>query len=80
MTATGGVFIKAEEFYGRAAKVTYVENKDQVILDGDKGSAYLYRIRVKGAKPDVIEANKIIYLRKTGEFSVDGGKTFQGRN
>jgi lipopolysaccharide export system protein LptA len=80
MTATGNVFVKAEEFYGRAAKVTYVENKDQVIFDGEKGSAYLYRVHVKGAKPDVIEANKIIYLRKTGEFSVDGGKTFQGRN
>jgi lipopolysaccharide export system protein LptA len=83
LTARDGVFVKAQEFYGRAATVTYVENKEQVIFDGGnngKGSAYLYRVRVKGGKPDIIEANKIIYLRKTGEFSVDGGKTFQGRN
>jgi hypothetical protein len=82
MTATGHVFVKAQDFYGRAWRVTYVENKDQVILyGGDKGaSAYLYRITVKGGKPDMIEANKIIYIRRTGEFSVDGGKTFQGQN
>jgi hypothetical protein len=82
MTATGRVFVKAQEFYGRAWRVTYVENKDQVIFyGGDKGaSAYLYRVTVKGRDPDLIEANKIIYLRKTGEFSVDGGKTFKGRN
>jgi hypothetical protein len=82
MEATGHVFMKAQDFYGRAWRVTYVENKDQVIFyGGDKGaSAYLYRVTVKGRDPDVIEANKIIYLRKTGEFSVDGGKTFKGRN
>jgi len=82
MEATGHVFVKAQDFYGRAWRVTYVENKDQVIFyGGDKGaSAYLYRVTVKGRDPDVIEANKIIYLRKTGEFSVDGGKTFKGRN
>jgi hypothetical protein len=75
--------VKAQEFWGRAWRVTYVESKDQVIFDGGnngKGLATLYRVRVKGGAPEPIEANKIIYLRKTGEFSVDGGVKFQGRN
>jgi hypothetical protein len=82
MKATGHVFVKAQEFYGRAWRVTYVEEKDQIILyGGDNGaSAYLYRTTIKGADPDRIEANKIIYVRRKGEFSVDGGKTFKGRN
>ncbi|HEY1858996.1 MAG TPA: hypothetical protein VGG61_01500 [Gemmataceae bacterium] len=83
MTATGSVLVKAQEFWGRAWRVTYVESKDQVIFDGGnngKGLATLYRVRVKGGVPEPIEANKIIYLRKTGEFSVDGGVKFQGRN
>src|SRR5262249_30702581 len=56
MEATGHVFMKAQDFYGRAWRVTYVESKDQVIFyGGDKGaSAFLYRVTVKGRDPDVI--------------------------
>jgi hypothetical protein len=81
MEANGKVFIKAQDFYGRADSVTYDESKnEQIILNGGKGNAHLYRARTKGLSWEEFEAKQIIYIRKTGEVSVDGGQSFKGRN
>ena len=74
MKATGHCFFKAHDTQsqdnsGRAEVITYDESKDQVILYGGPGGlAYVYQEKLKGTAPKELKAEKIIYLRKTGEY------------
>ncbi len=74
MKATGHCFFKAHDTQsqdnsGRAEIITYDESKDQVILYGGQGGlAYVYQEKAKGTAPKELKAEKIIYLRKTGEY------------
>lgn len=80
MTAVGRVVVQAKEFWGRAAKVTYNEEKDQIIFEGgDDGYASLYKVEKKGQKPQEIKGKKITYIRRTGEYKVDGGNSIMGQ-
>ena len=64
----GHVTVQSDKISGRAAKVTYNEEKDQLIFDsGDDGYATLYKVEVPGQEPKKLEGKKIIYIRKTGE-------------
>jgi lipopolysaccharide export system protein LptA len=79
MTAVGHVTVQSDKVTGRAAKVTYNEEKDQLIFDGGEGgTATLYKVETPGAPPKVIEGNKIFYIRKTGEYKVEGGRSLSG--
>ncbi len=79
MTATGHVVVQSKDFTGNAAKVTYNEEKDQIIFEGkDGGSATLYKAEGKGADWKKIEGKKITYIRKTGEYKVDGVRSATG--
>jgi hypothetical protein len=72
MTAVGHVIVQSNNITGRATKVTYNEEKDQLIFDGgEDGRATLNKVETPGARPKVIEGKKIIYIRKTGEYKVD---------
>src|SRR5207253_6212333 len=67
MEATGRVSVTSNEFHGEAERVTYDEEKDQVIFDGTGGVATLTKFRT-GQPPQKIEGRKIIYSRRTGEY------------
>lgn len=75
MTAIGHVRVQSKEMSGRAAKVTYNEEKDQIILEGgDDGCAVVYKYETQGAEEPNLKAKKITYMRKTGQYRADGAK------
>ncbi len=75
LNATGRVSVRAREFYGTADKMTYNEEKDQVIFEGGTGStATLFKRGRPGAPWQKVDARKIIYIRKTGQHQAFGVK------
>jgi len=77
MQATGQVRIRSNDYWGDAQIVKFDESDDRIILDGGVGMAHLYRVLAPGAEPDKVEANKIIYNRKTKLYSIGGGNQIQ---
>jgi hypothetical protein len=59
---------------GRSDTITYDESKSQVIFYGGAGRpAQLFRQKDgPGRPPEEIRAEKIIYIRKTGEIQTIG--------
>lgn len=78
MEATGRVMCRSREFWGWAETVTYHEGKDQVIFDGKEGFAHVERDMGPGHPRQQLKGRKIIYLRKTGEFKVEGAGGVSG--
>ena len=79
MNAFGQVSIQSAEFNGSAPRVTYDEEKDQVIFDGGpSGMATLYKVKPDGSSPEQIEGRKIIYSRSTGQHTGEGINTIIG--
>jgi hypothetical protein len=80
MEAKRRVMVQAREFSGRCDVMTYNEAKDQIIFFGtDAELARLFRVVTPGAPPEEIKGKKIIYIRSTGDFQVDGGNWINGR-
>jgi lipopolysaccharide export system protein LptA len=78
-SSVGRVIIRGKDFYATAARATYHEAKDQVILEGGEGGvAKVFRFTAQGAPPQPMIGEKIIYARRTGEFSLEGGQAVQG--
>jgi hypothetical protein len=72
MNARDQAVVQSNDFWGRAANIHFDESKDQVIFDGGPGGkATLYKMTQVGAPPQVIRGDKIIYNRRTGEFTGD---------
>ena len=81
MTAKGHVLVQTKDFYSRSDVMRYSEAKDQIIFEGgDGGYATLYKIKQRGAAPQKLEGKKIIYIRSTGRYQVDGGDWISGEN
>jgi lipopolysaccharide export system protein LptA len=79
MTAIGRVTVQTNNVTGHAAKVTYNEEKDQLIFDGGPdGFATLYKVEIPGTEPKKIEGKKITYIRRTGEYKVDSTRSLSG--
>jgi lipopolysaccharide export system protein LptA len=77
MIALGKVRVQSKDMSGRAAKVTYNEEKDQIILEGgDDGKAVLYKYETQGTDPPNVRAKKITYIRKTGQYTTSGTSDF----
>jgi lipopolysaccharide export system protein LptA len=71
-TAKERAEVQAAEFSGRAGVIKFDEVKQLVIFEGTDGAlAELYMHKQKGAEPQTIKAEKIIYNRKTGAFQTD---------
>jgi hypothetical protein len=79
-SVNGSVYVQGREFYARAAAVYYNQEKEQVILDGEKGVATLYKVTTQGAAPEVVVGKKIIYWRSTGETKVIGAEHINGQS
>jgi lipopolysaccharide export system protein LptA len=70
MRASGHVSFRTQDSMGSSAVITYHSEKEQVILEGGEGGiATLYQEKVKGGPRKTMKAEKIIYLRSTGEFT-----------
>jgi lipopolysaccharide export system protein LptA len=72
------VYVLAEEFSARCDHLYYDQAKDQVILDGERNGATLWKITTPGAKPQELKGKKIIYNRTTGDAQVAGGDSISG--
>jgi len=82
MRAEKAVSFRTPEFYGTADVVKYDESKEQIIFEGVGGNfATLYQFASAGAgsQPKEIKGRQILYERKTGRFTIDGGKEIIGR-
>lgn len=72
MEARGRVSVRAREFFGTSDKVTYNEEKDQIIFEAAPGSeAVLYKVPANGGPRETIRSEKIIYSRRTGQHVAD---------
>jgi hypothetical protein len=79
MDAEGRVSVVAPEFHGEAERVSYDEEKDQVIFDGgSNGVATLWKQKIQGREWQMVQGKKIIYDRKSGRHAVDGGDILSG--
>jgi len=71
MVATGRVTVTSNEFHGEADRVSYDEEKDQVIFDGGRGGEATLT-KFKANERQTIKGDKIIYSRRTGEHRGEG--------
>src|SRR5262249_53001611 len=72
MKGRGHVFFKsADGVAGDSYELLYDQAKDQIIFIGRTGLAHVYRERARGGQQQELKAQKIIYLRRTGEFHAD---------
>jgi lipopolysaccharide export system protein LptA len=79
MVAHGQVEVQAKEFYAKADHMTYNEAKDQIIFEADPGNvATLAKYGPKGAQPDIIRGQKILYIRSTGAASIPKFESLSG--
>jgi hypothetical protein len=73
MVAKGNVDVTSDEFQGTAKKMTYSEDKSQVILTGAPGRpAKLNRSKGRGVPQDSFQGEVIKYNTKTKDTFVEG--------
>jgi hypothetical protein len=82
MRATDNVVVQSPEMFGRASRVTYDEEKDQIVFEGlDGGMASVTKIEPSlGTNQKATIAQKITYDRKSGKLYVEGVAGIQGGN
>jgi hypothetical protein len=79
LEAHDNVVARSQEFEAHAAKLTYDEAKDQMVMEGGEGGkATMYRFMGRGVPQQKSTGRKIIYWRKTGELKVDDAGSVSG--
>jgi hypothetical protein len=79
MVASGNAVLEGsgDQLTARAARITYDQKKDLMILEGDgRTDAELYRQLAPGARASKAAARKIFYWPKTKRSYVDGARSF----
>ncbi|MGV3605826.1 MAG: hypothetical protein ACO1RA_05415 [Planctomycetaceae bacterium] len=75
LNARGNTRVDGKSFTARAARIGYVSNKDQLILEGDgRTDAELWHRPTPTSQPSYTAARKITYRRANNALEVDGGK------
>ncbi|HWA99653.1 MAG TPA: hypothetical protein VG713_14220 [Pirellulales bacterium] len=73
LIAESNTMVEGSEFNARAARMTYAQGKDLLVLQGDgRTGARLYRQQRPGAGPSHAEAQRILYWPSTNRAEVDG--------
>jgi hypothetical protein len=72
LSAVGNVLVEGDRFTAKAQRLTYVQAKDQLILDGDNGLAQLQQQPRAGQRPTEFSAQQIKYWVSTGQVEVFG--------
>ncbi|MHB0957717.1 MAG: hypothetical protein ACYC0X_18380 [Pirellulaceae bacterium] len=70
LSAVGNTLVEGAMFTARAQRLSYVQAKDQLMLDGENGLAQLQQQRQPGERPTVFRARQIKYWVGTGEIDV----------
>jgi hypothetical protein len=78
MKADGHCSFRTVDSTGRSDTITYDESKSQVIFYGTSARpAQLFKKKRSGADWDTIKAEKIFYIRRTGEIRTEGTNGIQ---
>jgi len=81
LEATGNAFVQGRMFSASGQRISYVRNKDQLILVGDgRNDAVLAYQPQPGAAPTDLKADKILYWPSTGLFDLDGVRSLDLRD
>jgi len=78
MIARGNAVVRTvrdgQDFTGKSEVVKFDEAKDLITFEGSKETpATLYRVKVKGQRPEVFRGERILYYRGTNNFEVING-------
>ncbi|QGJ70979.1 Hypothetical protein PBC10988_26820 [Planctomycetales bacterium 10988] len=82
MEAAGNVEIEGQDFRADAARLSYTEAKELVILAGDAtNNAHIWRAPGQAGLTGDLNARKILYWRQKGELKLEDGQSMsaQGR-
>jgi lipopolysaccharide export system protein LptA len=72
LEADGNTLVEGTAFTARAARLTFAQSKDLLVLEGNgRTNARLYRQRQPGAPPSQAEARKIFYWPSTNRAKID---------
>ncbi len=74
LSAVGNTLVEGETFTARAQRLSYIQVKDQLILDGENGLAQLQQQRRPGERPTDFSARQIKYWVGTGQIEVFGAQ------
>lgn len=74
LSAVGNVLVEGAEFTARAQRLTYIQAKQLLILDGENGAAQLQQQMRQGQRPNTFVGKKIMYWIATGQCEVEGAQ------
>ena len=72
LSAVGDTLVEGSTFTATAQRLSYIQAKDQLVLDGENGLARLQRQERPGGKPTEFSARLIKYWVGTGQVEVFG--------
>lgn len=70
MVAKKNAFFRSPEFFGNADTIKFDESQETIIFEG--APATLFKLGAAGSTPQRIQGNRILYNRKTGQFTGNG--------
>ncbi len=72
MNALGQVYVQGKDFTAQCDRLTFNEEKDQVIFDGEGDNmAVMSKGDFKGPERKIMKAKRLIYIRSTGAVYLD---------
>ncbi|HEX4131412.1 MAG TPA: hypothetical protein VHZ24_15335 [Pirellulales bacterium] len=75
LIAEGNALAEGTTFTARAARMTYAQAKDLLVLEGsDRTPARLFRQVIQGTAPSQADARKILYWPSTNRAEIDGAR------
>jgi hypothetical protein len=77
VTAEGNSMVESRQFWARSHRITYVEAKELLVLEGDgRSDAQLWRQDQVGGQRSRSSSRKILYWKGTGQVEVDDARYF----
>jgi hypothetical protein len=77
LTAWGNTVVESARFWSRSHRITYVQAKDLLVLEGDgRSDAQLWRQEQVGGPRSRAAARKILYWRSTNQLEIDDARYF----
>ena len=77
VTASGNTVVESQQFWARSHRITYVQAKDLLVLEGDgRSDAQLWRQEQVGGERTRAAARKILYWRGTNQIEMDDARFF----
>jgi hypothetical protein len=78
LEALGNTLVEGQQYTARAARLTYSEAKDLLVLEGDgRTDAQLFRQQQIGGPTSQAAAQRILYWPGSNRLKVDGARSLQ---